>query len=394
MLGLQHARDGPASTRSSSPLFVQDSWTLARAPDHQCRRPLRAARRQPRRAVRAGRPVRAGAPLRRRSPSVIVWNNLVPRLSVAYDVIGTGRTVVKASVSQFTQRQGASARQPVQPAAPELRSAHLDGRQPRPRAAARSKSARAQGTLDRGADGSRRRRTSSRPTQWEVTASVEQQLTDNLSFTVSYFHRRYQRPHRGREHRGLGRRLHAARRSRTRSMARRSRSTARAPRRIGRVDNVLLNSDLLTQTYDGVEVTVNRRFGSEPHPVRRRHRRHATRPRSRRAAIPNDLINAAGYDPLDSPVIAEPVGHLSAARGRSAVSSHLAYYSGQPLRRVYTMSRDDRARPAPDHAGRPARADAATYRKPDQTLLDVRIGRKFRRAGSYRSSRSSRSTTC
>ena len=42
---------------------------------------------------------------------------------------------------------------------------------------------------------------------------------------------------------------------------------------IGRVDNVLLNSDLLTQKYDGGEVTVNRRFDAAAHAVRRRHRR-------------------------------------------------------------------------------------------------------------------------
>ena len=37
---------------------------------------------------------------------LIDWRNFVPRVSVAYDLTGTGRTALKVSASQYTQRQG------------------------------------------------------------------------------------------------------------------------------------------------------------------------------------------------------------------------------------------------------------------------------------------------
>ena len=96
----------------------------------------------------------------------------MPRLSVAYDVAGDGRTVVKGSVSQFTQRQGAQLVDQFNPLRQntEVRTwtdangdlvPQLERDRP------------GQGALDRGAtvriDADLRR-----PTQWEATASVEQ----------------------------------------------------------------------------------------------------------------------------------------------------------------------------------------------------------------------------
>jgi len=90
---------------------------------------------------------------------------------------------------------------------------------------------------------------------------------------------------------------------------------------------------------------------------------------------PNDLINASGDDPLDSRVILNLSGIYQLPWSLS-VSSHLAYYSGQPLRRIYTIS------PTIVPGLRQTTQDVllvptGTYRKPDQTLLDLRVGRRF-----------------
>ena len=108
---------------------------------------------------------------------------------------------------------------------------------------------------------------------------------------------------------------------------------------------------------------------------------------------PNDQINAAGYDLLDSRVIVERVGASTGCRGRSTSRRTWRYYAGQPLRRIYTITRT--VVPALRQTSQDVQLlPAGDVRKPDQTLLDVRLGRRFRGARRSRSSRSSRSTTC
>ena len=148
---------------------------------------------------------------------------------------------------------------------------------------------------------------------------------------------------------------------------------------IGRVQNVLLNSDALRQWYHGVEATVDRRF-----------RNNLTlfggiTVGSSKAATsasnnPSDRINTSGYDLLDSTVIANFSG-VYRLPWNVDISSHGAYYTGQPLRRIYTIT------PALVPALRQTSQDvnlvsAGEVRKPNQTLIDLRVGRRFRAAGS------------
>ena len=122
---------------------------------------------------------------------VIDWKNVVPRLSVAFDVTGARRTVLKGSVSEFTQRQGSQLIDQFNPLRQntEVRT-WTDANGDLVPQLERDRS----GT---GCARSRRHRSASlpglgRPTQWEATASVEHQLADDFAVTLSYFHRRYQ----------------------------------------------------------------------------------------------------------------------------------------------------------------------------------------------------------
>lgn len=87
------------------------------------------------------------------------------------------------------------------------------------------------------------------------------------------------------------------------------------------------------------------------------------------------MINTSGYDLLDSRVIVNFSGVYRLPWNLNA-SGHLAHYSGQPLRRIYTVTRT--VVPALRQTSQDVNLLAAgEVRKPDQTLLDVRLGRRF-----------------
>jgi hypothetical protein len=354
--------------------FLQDSWTIAR------RFTVNAGLRFERHTGSLNRQsAPAGQFVGERHfdarPGVIVWNNVVPRLSVAYDVLGTGRTVVKASVSQFTQRQGANLINQFNPLRQntEVRTWVDVNKDLIPQLA---EIGPGQGALDRGAT-VRIADDLKRPTQWEGTASLEQQLADNLAVTVSYFRRRYQ---------NLTAVVNVAVSADdylpleiTNPLDGAALTIySQTLTSIGRVDNVLLNSDLLTQKYDGAEVTVTRRFndgltlfggvtvGSN-------------KSWSSASLNPNDQINAGGYDPLDSRVMANVSG-IYQLPGAVSFSSRIAYYTGQPLRRVYQLTRT--VVPALGQTSQDIQlAPRGTFRRPDQTLWDLRVGRTFKGTG-------------
>jgi hypothetical protein len=350
--------------------FVQDSWTIAQ------RLTINAGVRFERLTAGVNEqsaPAGQFVPERHfdAQPNVIEWNNAVPRLSVAYDLTGSSKTVVKGSISQFTQRQGASLVNQFNPMRQnsEVRTWKDANGDLIPQFL---EIGPGQGALDRGAT-VRVSPDLVRPTQWEATASVEQQVSGNLSFSVSYFHRRYH---------NLTAVVNTAVSADDYSPLVITNPLDGEPftvynqsaASIGHVDNVLLNSDLLTQEYDGVDVTVNRRFDENLTLFGG-----VTVGRNKAATSasrnPNDLINSSGYDPLDSRVILNLSG-IYRLPWAVNFSSHFAYYSGQPLRRIYTIS------PSIVPGLRQTNQDVllvptGTYRKPDQTLLDVRLGRKF-----------------
>ncbi len=343
--------------------FAQDSWTVAR------RLTINAGLRFERLTGgldEQSAPAGQFVPARHfdARPDVIVWNNLVPRLSVAYDVTGSGHTVVKASASEFTQRQGASLVNQFNPLRQnsEVRTWKDANHDLVPQL---DEIGASQGTLDRGAT-VQVAPDLIRPTQWEATASLEQQVASNLSFSVVYFHRRYQ---------NLTAVVNTAVTPADYTPLTITNPLDGMPftvynqsaATIGKVSNVLLNSDLLTQEYDGVDITINRRF-SKGVTLFGGVTVGSNKTATSASRNPNDLINSDGYDPLDSRVIVDLSGAYQLP-WRLNLSSRFAYYTGQPLRRVYTIS------PTIVPGLRQTSQDVllvptGTYRKPDQSLLD------------------------
>lgn len=353
-------------------LFVQDAWAVSR------RLTLNLGLRYERHAGGLGEQT-AGAgqfvPARTfpAQKDLVVWNTLVPRLAATYDVSGQGRTVLKVSASQYTQRQGSALINQFSPMRQnsEVRS-WVDANGDRiPQLAEIGPSL---GGLDRGAT-VRIDPDLERPTQWEYAATVEHQFADDLAVALSYFHRRYS---------NLTAVVNTAVGFDDYTPLTITNPLDGSPFTIynqtagslGRVDNVLTNVPTLRQTYDGVEATVNRRlrdgltlFGGVT-----LGRNRSTSP-SAAGGNPNGYINADGYDLLDSPVIVNVSG-IYQLPWQVSFSSHLGYYTGQPLRRLYTVTRT--IAPALRQVSQEvALLPAGEERKPNQTLLDVRLGRRF-----------------
>jgi hypothetical protein len=356
-------------------LFVQDAWTVARGVTINAGvRVERHVGSLDEQSSGAGQFVTARTfPAQSR---LIDWTNVVPRLSVAWDVTGRGRTAIKASASQYTQRQGAQLVDQLNPMRQntEIRTWVDANNDLVPQLTEIGPS---QGGLDRGAN-VRIDPNLKRPTQWEASASLEHQLADDLAVTVSYFYRRYS---------DLTAVVNVAVSPDDYAPLEITNPLDGSPltiynqsaASIGRVDNLLTNSDALEQRYHGVEVTFNRRF-----------RQNLTlfggvtigsnKAATSASTNPNDRINASGYDLLDSRVIVNMSG-IYRLPWSIDVSSHLAFYSGQPLRRIYTITRT--VVPALRQTSQDVQlVPTGEFRKPDQTLLDLRIGRRFRGAGS------------
>ena len=355
-------------------LFLQDSWAITRRltinPGVRFERHTGSLREQ---SAGAGQfvPARTYAA----QSNLVAWNNIVPRLAVTYDLTGQGRTVLKASASQYAQRQGSQLIDQFNPLRQNTENRtwidrnfdlvpQLDEIGP------------GQGGLDRGAT-VRIDPGLTRPTQWEYSASVEHQLGENIAVAASWFRRDY---------RNLTAVVNVAVTPEDYEPLEIINPLDGTPftiynqtaASIGRVDNVLLNADHLKQTYDGVEFTVNRRFangfalfggltlGSNT----------ADTAASRN---PNDYINSAGYDLLDSKVIVNLSG-IYQFPWQLQASAHFAHYGGQPLRRIYTVTRT--VAPTLRQVSQDVLLiPTGDVRKPDQSLLDLRLGRRFEIGG-------------
>ncbi len=354
-------------------VFVQDAWAISR------RLTLNLGLRYERHTGGLGeQSAGAGQFVPARSfeaqKDLVVWNTIVPRLAATYDISGQGRTVVKVSASQYTQRQGSALINQFSPMRQntEVRS-WVDGNGDGvPQLGEIGPSL---GGLDRGAtvriDPQLRR-----PTQWEYAATVEHQLGTDFAVALSYFHRRYK---------NLTAVVNAAVSFDDYTPLEITNPLDGSPltiynqtaASIGRVDNVLTNVPSLEQTYHGLEATVNRRFSDGLTLFGG-----VTLGRNRATSLsavggnPNGYINADGFDLLDSPLIVNVSG-IYQLPWQVSLSGHLGYYTGQPLRRLYTVTRTI-APTLRQVSQEVALLPAGDERKPNQTLLDLRVGRSFR----------------
>ena len=303
--------------------------------------------------------------------NIVAWNTVVPRIAASFDLSGRGRTVVKASASQYAQRQGSQLIDQFNPLRQNTENRSWSDRNgdliPQ-----LDEIGPGQGGLDRGAT-VRIAPGLKRPTQWEYSASLEHQLADDFAVAVSWFRRDY---------RDLTAVVNLAVSPDDYTPLEITNPLDGTPftiynqsaASIGRVDNALINSDLLAQRYQGVEATVTRRFagglalfGGVTFGKNTANTSASTNP--------NDRINSEGDDLLDSRVIVN-LSAIYQLPWQLQAAAHFAHYDGQPLRRIYTVTRT--VAPTLRQVSQDVLLlPTGEERKPDQSLLDLRLGRRF-----------------
>jgi hypothetical protein len=305
------------------------------------------------------------------------WTTAVPRFAFVYDVTGKGRTAIKANVSKYMQKQGASFMNQVNPLRlnSEVRTwADANG----DRIPQLNEIGVGRGELDRGAT-VRLDPDLERPYQWEYTATVEHQLTQKIGVTVSYFRRKYFSVYQA---------VNAALTDADyvpitvtspldgQPMTIFNQTTAS----IGRFDNVVRNHDGLGSRYNGFEIAFDRRM-SDNFAVFGGYTLGAHKECTSASTNPNDRINTCGYHLFDSTHIGNISG-LVRLPADLMLSSHYQYKTGQPLRRDFTFTRTQVPTLA-QVSQRVLLSPAGEVRRESISLLDFRLTKRFRMGAGF-----------
>ncbi len=147
---------------------------------------------------------------------------------------------------------------------------------------------------------------------------------------------------------------------------------------IGRFKNVLTNADALYRSYNAVEITFDQHFANKVTAFGG-----VTFGASKGcyafSTNPNTNINNCGYDPLDSPTLAN-LSLVYLMPGGVSLSGHLRHATGQPLTYTYTFTRTQV--PNLNQVNQAVNVTApGDVRKPDVNLLDIRVAKEFRASG-------------
>jgi Carboxypeptidase regulatory-like domain len=316
-------------------IYAQDQWNIGRLTVNPGVRfeHFNAAIRDQRAGAGAFVPERELA----RIDDVPNWNDVVPRLGVAYDLFGTGRTAIKASASKYMQNEGIGLAHSVNPMylSRDRRTwtdVNGDG------LAQMSELGPSNGFS--GGVNQRFDPDLARPYSWEYSASLQHQLAEGLSVSAAYYRRN-------------ARNLYGVKNLLV-TPADYSPVTIANPiaqgslvvynqnaATRGLLDLLVSNYSELDKKYDGVELKVDKRFAGGALlfgglTVGRKFG--SIRGTTDDLNDPNELINANGYVDLDSTVQFKLAGTYPLPLGVQ-LSGTLQSSTGLPLRRTYTVTR-------------------------------------------------------
>jgi hypothetical protein len=300
------------------------------------------------------------------------WTTIVPRLAIVYDLTGEGRTAIKANVSQYMQKQGASFMNQVNPLRQNTETrtwadANLDG------FPQLTEIGPDRGTLTRGAT-VRLDPDVERPYQWEQTITLEHQIGRHLGVSLGYYHRKYYKVYQS---------INAAL-----GAADWIPVTVASPldgspltifnqtrESVGRIDNVVKSFDDLGATYNGFEITFDKRmannfslFGGYTFSDHEECGSASTNP--------NDLINSCGSHSLESKHILNLSGLYRLPAG-IRLSGHYQFRSGFPLLRDYTFSSAQVPGGLNQASQRVVLVARGGVQQDDLSLLNLRLSKRF-----------------
>lgn len=309
---------------------------------------------------------------------VVTWNNVVPRLGVAYDLLGNGRTVLKGSFSKYMGVEAAGVAQSVNPMFRSTnRCAWRDlNSDNAPQADEISQCQGFSGGVSTTYDPDLRR-----PFNREVSLGVQHEVARDLAMSVMYF-RRENRDLRGTFNRAVPTASYVpvtiTNPIDSAPLTIYNQSTATA----GRQDNLLANSDKLDNDYNGIEIALQRRFSRSGSFMAGYHygKNLGRIVTTGDLNDPNNDIFADGAVRNDEPHQFKLSGNYLLP-GQITASGFYSARSGQPRQRQLVVSRT--MVPALTRASQTVRIEPNNVlRYEPVALLDLRFGRVFRFKGS------------
>jgi hypothetical protein len=355
--------------------YVQDSWTLKRLTVNAGLRYDYFKLTNPAQSAPAGTWVPA-----RSYPEtpVVNWNNVVPRLGIAYDVFGNGKTAIKASASEYVEGEGVQLGQLINPifltsnkcAWKDLNSDGL---------ATPNEISSCQGFA--GSVSTRIDPNLKRPHQWEYVAMVQHQLMPRFSLSAAYYHRRISDQY------GVRNQLVPSTAYTPVTITNPLDGSAltvynQDPATRGLQDLLLTNQDVLWSKYDGFEMKFEKRFangGAILGGFTVGKTWGNVRGSSTDLNNPNTLINAYGYVGYDATYQANIAGSWMLPYGIQW-SGAFRTATGLPLSRVYPVTRTV----VPNLTQVTQSVDLVppgSVRLQNDNLLDMRFAKIFRVGG-------------
>jgi len=305
---------------------------------------------------------------------VVTWNNVVPRIGLAYNLFGNGRTVVKGSFSKYMGVEAAGVAQSVNPMFRSTnRCTWVDTNgDNNPQDTEISRCQGWSGGITTTYDPDLRR-----PFNREYSAGVQHELFPNVGMTVMFF-RRENRDLRGTMNRAVPPESYIPV-----SITNPADGSAltiynQNPSLAGRQDNLLTNSSKLDTVYNGVEIAVQRRFSQKGSFLAGYHYGKNLGRITTGGDLndPNNDIFVEGAPDTDEPHQFKLSGNYLLP-GKITVSGFFVTRSGQPRQRQLVVSRA--MVPSLTRASQNVRLERNDVNRYDGvTLLDLRFGRPFR----------------
>ena len=302
------------------------------------------------------------------------WKDYTPRLAVAWDLFGNGRTALKANVSKYVSRTSAGSIVSLFNPARLLSETRtwMDSNGDRIPQFAEIGASR--GGLTAAAN-VRIDPDLRRPYQWEQSVTLEHQLQRTLAVSVSYYHREFPMGYTT---------LNVALSDADYVPVTISNPLDGTPFVVfnqtaasaSRVDNVVTNSSELRSWYHAVQFGAAKRM-SDRIQLSGGATIGSDRTCSGASTNPNSRVNACGYNNADSRFMGD-VSVIYRLPANINLSGHLQQKSGQPLATGYTVTRADL--PNLTQVSQSVNLQpSGARRKEAWTLLDIRISKTFRR---------------